>query len=305
MARHAEALKSFDAGLVEQPFAPQVSHVHFKSRLVGSGSDGSHALQLDPKKGQGPGQQVCAYSAFLSQIAESCAQINKPDKPEIERYAHPAILSLNYDMVIETKLDAFAYAPLEAWYGSGVVNEDETFKDREAEAAFPWLVREKNSSGAIAPLMLSLLKLHGSVNWVSNPANAGTPKSVTVQPLEPKEESKEAPLNFPTWQRDPLATTFFDQVLREARIHLRLASRIVIIGYSLPHTDRYLRYLLANAFDTPEQPALEICNGWDKPRCHEQVRRMIGARAADWDMRAYPGGFLEFVATQRQSELLA
>ncbi len=308
MARHGEALKNFDSGLVDQPFAPQVSHVHFKSQPVRKGSSGLHALQFDPEKGQRPGQQVCAYSAFLSQIAESCAHIHKPVEKEIERYAHPAILSLNYDLVIETKLDAFAYAPLKAWYGSGVVNEDETFKDREAEAAFPWLVREKNSSGAIASLMLSLLKLHGSVNWVSGlskSAVARTPEKVIVRPQEDGAEREEAPLILPTWQRDPLASTVFDKVLREARIHLRLASRIVIIGYSLPPTDRYLRYLLADAFDTPEQPALEICNGWDEPRCRERVRRMIGARAAEGEMRVCPGGFLEYVAAQRQSELLA
>ena len=107
---------------------------------------------------------------------------------------------------------------------------------------------------------------------------------------------------LPTWQRDPFHGNVFSALLSESLIHLRLASRIVFIGYSFPETDRYFRYLLSDALSTPELPEIVVCDKGDKATMLTRVRTMLGARATTPEP-TYHDGFLDFVRSHREATI--
>lgn len=221
---------------------------------------------------------MCLYQAFLSQVLSEPHSYGPGFLYDRKQYAGPAIVSLNYDMVVEKKLETITPNPTgqtkQCYYGYGVSRESPDWDENQH--------------------CLPLIKLHGSVNWQRQ-------CQCCVQTIG-NWECKTAvndPMIFPSWQRISLAGTVFAKLLDEARIHLRLASRIVFIGYSLPPTDRYIRYLLADVLDTIELPEIEIANRWDDETALRHVTDMMGSRIANKLSRNYSDGLIGLVKSKR------
>lgn len=231
---------------------------------------------------------VCLYHAFLSQVlSEQCSPGNF-EKPELKSYAGPAIVSLNYDLVVEKKLETLenkrraSFEKIGCFYGRHVCNGDPEWKDGTCR--------------------LPLVKLHGSVDWERLSECGCCIKRMedwTTLTAESSGASERWPMIFPSWQRASLQGTVFAKLLNEARIHLRLASRIVFIGYSIPATDRYIRYLLADVFDTAEMPEIEVANLWQHGEALRHVTAMMGVRAARSMTKNYPEGLVGLVKSKR------
>ena len=92
--------------------------------------------------------------------------------------------------------------------------------------------------------------------------------------------------------------TVFGKLIEEARIHLRLAEKIVFVGYSMPVSDQHIRYLLADALDTAEPPKIETANLWKTDEeARTQIGAMMGARAVRCFTKNHPEGLLGLVTS--------
>ena len=135
------------------------------------------------------------------------------------------IITLNYDVVVERALRAldvgFTYG-----FGKQRVNYDPT----KMCADYPAL-------GAVP-----VLKLHGSVNWALVPGR-GHGFTVFGSYANVRESAADPSLLPPTWDKH------FDDRLRAvwqaAMAALSTATRVIVIGFSMPETDLHFRYLLA------------------------------------------------------------
>jgi hypothetical protein len=163
------------------------------------------------------------------------------------------IITLNYDLVIEESLRHLGIDFHYGIKGRRIVRIDEN----------------KYEQIPISEASLKLLKLHGSINWCS-PAAVSDEISETselsnrdfqrivARLVELSEQiavfdsyrelsshpSRPTPhLVPPTWSKSLEAP--LTSVLNAAVSALRTATRIVILGYSLPPTDQHFRYLLA------------------------------------------------------------
>ena len=270
---------------------PRVDQVHLDSEgeldwgfLFDKASDGG-----------GRDDTVCAYFAFLSQLLGTGMSRgkDKAKSPEWELRAAvdggagpdklaDAIVSFNYDLLIERKMAQLyknsSGTKARIYYGDGVVKDKAPGMD--------WLCKDTPAGNG---LLLPLIKLHGSFNWRES-VGGKTCVQVSEEP-----GTKAASLVWPTWIRENFSGVF-DKLLLEARTHLRLASKVVFIGYSMPLTDRYIRYLLADAFATPELPEVIIC---DYKKKEEEVRcaweRLLGTLAKRIKPTVITDGFVEYV----------
>lgn len=86
---------------------------------------------------------------------------------------------------------------------------------------------------------IKILKLHGSVNWADDGA-----KIAIHGTYEDVRRKRKAPMLLPpTWQKNmghPLLVVWSQAVLA-----LRMATNVVVIGYSMPPADQHFKYLLA------------------------------------------------------------
>lgn len=266
-----EAYKNHHKLEIEGRFVPRA---HFFSK--DSFDKGLNTKADEPTStGNPPG--VCVFQAFLSQVlAEKHLDGDLP--AEHKHYARPAIVSLNYDRVIEKKLFTLKGEKVGAAFnGQSIMRDEPEWTDKHS---------------------LHLIKLHGSVDWGLCKEYDSCVQMVddwhTAKAGEPGANASR-PMIFPSWQRASLRGTVFEKLLKEARIHLRLASRIVFIGYSLPDTDRYIRYLLADVFDTAEMPQIDIANRWQRGEAEHHVARMMGVRAVGRLKKNYPDGLIGLV----------
>ena len=144
------------------------------------------------------------------------------------------VISLNYDCLIDSALceaSGSRFAAGRGGYGVEV-----------STGAAAW---EGSARGPTPEGSITLLKLHGSLNWdvasiplqlrttIYNPVRAG----VIQPPLTNK----------------PIAEEPFRSVWREARRAVRTARRLILVGYSMPVADGLVRSLLS----TDLEPVLE------------------------------------------------
>ena len=139
--------------------------------------------------------------------------------------AENTIISFNYDTVVEetlTKLErGFSYG-----FSSKAVNYESSQFGRNNDR-------------------LKLLKLHGSVNWGRQKKSRGGAGKLTVYDSYASTRAHEAipELIPPTWRK------IFDGNLEGVWLHaldaIKTATRIVVIGFSVPQTDMHFKYLLA------------------------------------------------------------
>lgn len=132
------------------------------------------------------------------------------------------IISFNYDTVIEDALWGLGLEPRYADDPKMVEWRRPVDATRAGRRAIP------------------VLKLHGSVNQAS-----GGPRRLLAYPsYAGLRVDKHTPLLVaPTWQKS--LRGHLSEVWKDAVKALRTATRVVIMGYSVPQTDQHFRYLLA------------------------------------------------------------
>ena len=127
------------------------------------------------------------------------------------------IITFNYDLVVERAL-----RKLNVLYSYGWRNKRAIYAD-----------------DSVSPGGMPVLKLHGSVNWL-----AGAKQPTAYAEYEDVRKAGGAPLLVPpSWAKD-FAGVLLD-VWNEAVERLSTATRIVIIGFSMPSTDTHFKYLLS------------------------------------------------------------
>ena len=147
----------------------------------------------------------------------------------IPRDDHTAVMSLNYDTVLE----------------HGV-----------SDAGIPWHYRPVRSTKQRDPHGIHVLKPHGSLNWSfrGNEPPVEIDTGCHLSPIACRSEAtdkfEEAMIIPPTALKqaitvpetqDPELTRLFVEIWREALEALSNAKRIFVIGYSFPQTDLHLR----------------------------------------------------------------
>lgn len=124
-------------------------------------------------------------------------------------------ISFNYDTLVESALSGLG-VPFSLGFGA-------------------------ESSGIDAPA-LKVLKLHGSVNWAV-PPRART-KVVAWESYRDVVDAELTPqLIPPTWKKDSRGV--FEDIWQSSLAALANATRVVVLGFSIPPTDLHFKYLLA------------------------------------------------------------
>ena len=226
----------------------------------------------------------CVYEAFLSYVLHRSRIIEEGSKG---RAYQDIIITPNYDMVIEEALKSLKSLkhPCKIDYGE--------------------VVEHISNQGDTNLPRLKLVKLHGSLNWLTlenakiwqewlpldddRLFNADDAKNAGGKFIE---KYGDLPLIPPTWQRHGANggdsnDDLFDKLRVEALEQIQTAERIVIIGYSMPKTDLHIKYLMAHALIPPDYPAIEI---WDiKPYAEmkDAIETMFGKTLAK-DIKYHP-----------------
>jgi SIR2-like domain len=141
-------------------------------------------------------------------------------------YAKNTIITFNYDTVLE---DALENWQVPIWYGFESVEYDDSSKH----------ARTKTDDS------ITVLKLHGSINWAqpNQPNQANGLMRVFGSYSDILATNRNVVLVPPTWRKT--FTGAFSEMWDEALNALNEATRIIIIGFSLPPTDIHIKFLLA------------------------------------------------------------
>jgi len=183
-----------------------------------------------------------------------------PDEREQSRA--DAIITFNYDTLVE---DGLSRLKIPFSYGF-----EKNLPDFDASArCVPAAASIADSAAAI-----HVLKPHGSINWALVPSNKrltifGAYEDVRKQGLNPL-------LVPPTWRKDP--TVELSDVWDDAVSAVRSATRIIIVGYSIPPTDLHFKYLIAAGLrDNNSLRKVFFVN----PQAHGLRERLAGIFRAD------------------------
>ena len=245
-------------------------------------------MDIEMKKnpyGQDLTVNSCIYKAFLYNIIKRNRLINKENY--VDHYENmDAVISLNYDLVLERAARYFfdqdqdsqttnSHVPrLIISYGKGITFtpsplDIKTFNKKQIHPRFlddprfsdgiSWL-KDKNE------VLLPLIKIHGSINWYYRDEDMDSTKDlelsdpqITGNPTSSTARLNRVAIIPPTWIRQNNRKSIFSNLIRQAIRHIQNAKRIVIIGYSMPNTDSYFKYVLAAALnDLSRKPKIEV-----------------------------------------------
>ncbi|MBU0609515.1 MAG: SIR2 family protein [Armatimonadetes bacterium] len=144
-----------------------------------------------------------------------------------------AVISFNYDTLIDSALRLCAPWRPEEGYGVRVVDSDKCWQSRTRR-------------GRPAREGIKLLKMHGSLNWYRpDPAR---PEIVLAPPPYDPQRITIIP---PMWNKPIIDDDLFLRVWRQARAALGSANVVVVVGYSLPATDLMAQSLLRTKSTSP------------------------------------------------------
>ncbi len=166
----------------------------------------------------------------------------KEDKGTFINIHQDTVISFNYDLVFEATTSLFNWNQLEG--GTGLQDENKIIKlntkfgkeNIEIKALSQYFLgnipemifKSKHIFSETTERAIKLIKLHGSINWQESSNNS---------------ESFIIP---PTWNK---SDERISQLWSLAYNELKEAKRIIIIGYSFPETDVYVKSLLALALN--------------------------------------------------------
>lgn len=158
---------------------------------------------------------VCSAVDYMASVMSGSASKTLPEDN--------CVITFNYDLVLEEALERLEIEFKYFLTGDGVEYHQSTRCNRN-----------------VAPAALRVFKLHGSVNWAEHPDQKnhvfGRYQDGLKIGLRPH-------LIPPTWNKSLSSAT--RQVWDAALDSLREATRIVIIGFSMPPTDQHFKHLLA------------------------------------------------------------
>src|SRR6266498_317122 len=192
-----------------------------------------------------PNKPVASYPRNWTDVKGSSV----PDKAEVTvplyhvyagilsgKYCRPApeqrntVITLNYDTLLE---DALHDQNIKFSYGLSTNEHTKVFFDPSAKC-----VTDTNEELDA----LRVLKLHGSVNW-GGARDEGEKLYVFGNYADVRRAKSYPVLIPPTWRK--VFGGALTQVWGHARQAISQATRIVVIGFSIPPTDNHFKYLLA------------------------------------------------------------
>jgi hypothetical protein len=245
-----------------------------------------HFFQSDTNLKSSPREKygVCIYEAFLSYVLDGQKKKGVEDGMN-------AIITFNYDLVIESAVERLSGHQI--YYGPDItITGDEVKK----------LFCSQPPDNPIGKL--HYIKMHGSLNWISTRDNKVEVRQTVEQLLEDgeptlNEEAGEfVPLVPPTWKRGAEREDVFSKMISETIRHMRRASRIIVLGYSLPNYDIYFKYIFAVALSTPEFPEIQIWDVRDEALMMPSIRHMFGDDNVEKKrVQYYKGGLQGFVTS--------
>lgn len=203
---------TLDYALHNQQDAP----MHIINLLRGSDVPKSWKDWEDP--GRMSRFSIPLYEAYMLVVAGYPVDRN-PDRRD-------TIISFNYDLLIDDAL-----RNLEIPFSYGLSTDDANFLT--AEVCRPEPVAEDT---------IRVLKLHGSVNW-AGPSKRGEKIAIYDSYDEVRKKDQSPFLAPPTWRK--ILGGQLSVVWDKAVESLRTATRLFVIGYSIPPTDQHFKYLLA------------------------------------------------------------
>jgi hypothetical protein len=146
-----------------------------------------------------------------------------------------SIISFNYDTLLEESLERIG-----AKFNIGIASN----LDKQISSDYSHISFDEGFPG------LQLLKLHGSTNWaISKSDRCETCYDIHVFKTASELFAAQKPLDQlilepPTWNKGRSAA-ILQGLWQKAISAIRTATRIYIIGYSLPQSDMHFKYLMA------------------------------------------------------------
>src|SRR5581483_11425835 len=179
-------------------------------------------------------QQGVIPAAFIADTYQYFALLIAGLLDGKERFAnrHTTVITFNYDLVL-----------------------DDALKDIGVEPKY-WLTEEDVDEKSKP--FISLLKLHGSTNWaICGDKNCGDirvlPGKLTTYPdfrqtlcYKCLKQTYQPLLSPPSWEKGEYRDVT-QRIWQRAVNEVQKATRICIIGYSMPQTDAFFQYLLTLA----------------------------------------------------------
>lgn len=198
---------------------------------------------------------------------------NKPSAGSLD-----TIVTFNYDLAIETALYhlkipfSYGMSGKSVNFSTGLISSEENALQNT----------------------LRVLKLHGSVNWAI-PGGPGKKLTFYENYDEVRKNNLNPLLVPPTWRKH-FAGQLAD-IWDRAVDAIRIATRIIIIGYSMPSTDVHFRYLLAAGLqdNISLRKILFVNPGLQQQDTGEELRnRLAGVIRPEHFTR----GIVEFIAAR-------
>jgi NAD-dependent SIR2 family protein deacetylase len=200
--------------------------------LTATGRPGTRSIEYGFR--DGPNQRS---STFLGDLYEFFVNVvaRRWEQPPKTGLAQDTIISLNYDLLLERAMDPGPLTPLYEL-------SPEVLGDEPAEQSGKKRVR--------------LLKLHGSANWAvcptcrkriyvlkcSEASVLGSSHAPVCGDCEGQTTSRL--IVPPAWNKEEYRP-LLNNVWKSAASEIATAQRLVVIGYSMPETDKFFQYLLA------------------------------------------------------------
>ena len=188
--------------------------------------------------------------------------------------AEDAIMSFNYDWVIDDALKMYGQGKWNPRQGYGV---HVYARGKKAAGTQYWSCNE-NLAAVTAP-SLKLLKMHGSMNWFEVPSDKRDDENARLQ-LRKRWWHQRGNLKFeiaaPEWNK-PTRNGIYRRIWREARRNLKDTKALIVIGYSLPYTDLPAHALfMIDGSDAPKLGILAVVNPDQLGR--SRIRQALQAR---------------------------
>jgi hypothetical protein len=230
------------------------------------------------------GRDPSGGDVFVTDIYTHFALVlsGKYDDPKRTASRSNTVITFNYDLLVDDALIRIGARP-------GYELADAIFD-------------EPNQSKTIVPL----LKLHGSTNWAICECNqihvlgekaTGNPEM--FRSMRCRKCQKPGPrllLVPPSWDKSEYSR-IMQPVWKKAVDALKTATRICVIGYSMPEADAFFKFLLALGLAENDGLYKLIVVDWLMDRHHPPGERTIETRWQEMLEKVFVGRRFEFVPT--------
>jgi hypothetical protein len=138
-----------------------------------------------------------------------------------------------------------------------------------------WACEDDSGKPDYSVNSITLLKLHGSLNWFPVPPDRKPPKLALRKKWWQQNGNLTFEIAAPEWNK-PTRSGIYVPVWRRARESLKCAKAIVFIGYSLPETDLPIQALLTVESSPTPLTLLVVVNPNQSSR--NRIRDTLGKR---------------------------